>query len=413
MANTFKKIYNKNDIIEFLEGRSQSMANYVKNAINSNFLLIYKMLTHSDLPTFAKRTKNEGTSDNLLYYATTREMDEENKIKVIETAHQSNIGLNNDFFNFLNIPNPRVLVSQKQGPDDFKKLNDYCNVYLVNDCAKYFNWGTTVQVFDKLGKKFNNKKEYSNPSTLKLILNQGDFTPIEISIAVHGIGIKRDTQFNILRHFMFKSDTFAVLLESNKTDIFNIQKNVFIMPIRNQLFFNILDIHNKAYSDYMNKLLQQKENKGISVQTENDIERQFQNRWRNALAEEMMAYTTEDDTVFCPISLLKANFKYVGTIYRASHIKEYKDCSNEEKYDLNNGLLLSANADALFDKHYITISEDKKLLYSFLIDKDPFFKSQLRFEENIFSPILNDKRMKYLEIHRKIFFAEEEKRKHN
>ncbi len=45
------------------------------------------------------------------------------------------------------------------------------------------------------------------------------------------------------------------------------------------------------------------------------------------------------------------------TIMRASHIKAYKDCKNDnEAYDLDNGFLLSANVDALFDKYLISVN---------------------------------------------------------
>jgi predicted restriction endonuclease len=39
---------------------------------------------------------------------------------------------------------------------------------------------------------------------------------------------------------------------------------------------------------------------------------------------------------------------------RASHIKSWKQSTDAEKLDENNGLLLCAHHDALFDKHLIT-----------------------------------------------------------
>ena len=42
----------------------------------------------------------------------------------------------------------------------------------------------------------------------------------------------------------------------------------------------------------------------------------------------------------------------------ASHIKKWADCTNNaERLDENNGLLLCAHHDALFDKHLITFDE--------------------------------------------------------
>jgi len=41
---------------------------------------------------------------------------------------------------------------------------------------------------------------------------------------------------------------------------------------------------------------------------------------------------------------------------KASHIKAWKDCtSTQERLDSNNGLLLCANHDALFDQYLISL----------------------------------------------------------
>jgi predicted restriction endonuclease len=64
---------------------------------------------------------------------------------------------------------------------------------------------------------------------------------------------------------------------------------------------------------------------------------------------------------------------------------------------------LCANADALFDKHLITISETKELIFSFLLDNDSRLKSQLLLMQPIFQPILNEKRMEYIAYHREQF----------
>jgi hypothetical protein len=48
----------------------------------------------------------------------------------------------------------------------------------------------------------------------------------------------------------------------------------------------------------------------------------------------------------------------------ASHAKPWKICSDEERVDPHNGLLLSANLDALFDKGLITFDEEWKILFA-------------------------------------------------
>jgi len=54
-------------------------------------------------------------------------------------------------------------------------------------------------------------------------------------------------------------------------------------------------------------------------------------------------------------------------VLRASHIKPWKDSSNEEKLDRNNGLLLIPDLDVLFDKGLITFQTDG------VIRQSPFF----------------------------------------
>ena len=95
----------------------------------------------------------------------------------------------------------------------------------------------------------------------------------------------------------------------------------------------------------------------------------------------------------------------IEPILRASHIKAYAECTEVEKYDLNNGLLLSANIDALFDCHLITFDENGSLLASRTLTE-----KQLSFL-GIANPIqlhLNDKQKCYMKIHRELFYKQEQ-----
>ena len=118
--------------------------------------------------------------------------------------------------------------------------------------------------------------------------------------------------------------------------------------------------------------------------------------------------------VFCPITYITLDYDELGTLLVATHIKGINDekTTAEEKYDINNGLLLSTTASALFDKHLITIDENKDLLFSIYLD-DYKLKNQLLLLQPIFRPILNEKRMQYLAYHKSIYDAEEFKRSNN
>lgn len=53
----------------------------------------------------------------------------------------------------------------------------------------------------------------------------------------------------------------------------------------------------------------------------------------------------------------------------ASHIKPWSQSSNQERLDVNNGLLLCPNHDALFDKGYISFDDDGTILISDSLDE--------------------------------------------
>lgn len=57
----------------------------------------------------------------------------------------------------------------------------------------------------------------------------------------------------------------------------------------------------------------------------------------------------------------------ISEALRASHIKPWRDSDNRERLDLYNGLLLTANLDALFDRGLISFGNDGTMLVSSII----------------------------------------------
>jgi hypothetical protein len=85
----------------------------------------------------------------------------------------------------------------------------------------------------------------------------------------------------------------------------------------------------------------------------------------------------------------------------ASHIKPWKDATDNERLDFNNGLLLCPNHDALFDKGYISFSDNGSLLFSNQINEETRILMNLNNEMKI---KLNNKQLQYLEWHRENCF---------
>lgn len=85
----------------------------------------------------------------------------------------------------------------------------------------------------------------------------------------------------------------------------------------------------------------------------------------------------------------------------ASHIKPFIKSLPSEQYDKNNGFLLSRSMDALFDKGYITFSDDGRIIVSNRISLD--LKTKL-LNYSIDQIILNPERLSFLKFHRENVF---------
>ena len=400
-----------NKIKNFLGQISIDMVDYIEQNTQSQFLLFSKNLTHSDLATFGKATKINSHSKNLLYYMSVEDMlkIEQNRGKPLQTAHQSCIGLKGILYDKVGLPQPR-----KHDP---YLINNYMDVLLVNSNMKYFTSKYTKKIFKKLNKDISVGSRSWDFDNLDVDLADGKFTPISLHVAVHGLGMEEDTEFHKIRHHLFKGDTLILLFQLNS------EKNkMFLIFEKNPIFFSLIGENNDDYSKYqetirkrlINDMIAKKNAFDINV-IEEEVTRKQQAAWRNMLANEMMGYTIEDRQIFCPLTYITANFDKLGILFVASHIKGFKDSNttNEEKYDINNGIIMCANADALFNRHLITINKNKQIVFSFLLDGDDKLKSQLLLMQPIFSPILNENRMRYLAYHEEVFNKEEEKRRRN
>ncbi|MDE7300715.1 MAG: HNH endonuclease [Clostridia bacterium] len=392
-------------ILNYIESRSLDMFDYIQSHPDTKFTLWYKNLTHSDLTNRGKRNGwQEGLDKNLLYYLSVREMREieEASEKPFESAKQSNIGMSDAFYRDLEMPR----LQRRQGPQttqhEHLRLNDYADVYLVNETVKYFTMEYTNKVIRKTGKSI----KWDNSETVTL--SGSKFTPIQITQAIHGLGTADDTEFHKLRLSMFCNDTFIVLIEHSA------KKNVYVMLEKNPRFFTLVGEANQSWEQYL-QVKRQQEQARITAQTvlvvEEEKSRTQQSAWKELLAKEMMNYTTHEGEVFCPFTQISADFESVPMLFIASHIKRFADSDAVEAYDVNNGLLLCANADALFDKYMITVDENKQLVFSFLIENNQQLRHKLLLNQPIFGLILNEKRMEYMKEHRRIFYIKEEERK--
>jgi len=81
----------------------------------------------------------------------------------------------------------------------------------------------------------------------------------------------------------------------------------------------------------------------------------------------------------------------------ASHIVPWKDSSDEQRLDVDNGILLSPDFDALFDKHLISFDTSGKIVLSSSLSRTSLKPLGVKGKEKIFNLTEGNKR--YLENH--------------
>lgn len=83
---------------------------------------------------------------------------------------------------------------------------------------------------------------------------------------------------------------------------------------------------------------------------------------------------------------------------RASHIKAWKDSTNEERLDRHNGLLLSPTYDHLFDRHLISFEDDGQIIVSLAVPANVI--KALRIDVGVRGRAFSGETRAYLAVHR-------------
>jgi len=86
-----------------------------------------------------------------------------------------------------------------------------------------------------------------------------------------------------------------------------------------------------------------------------------------------------------------------------SHIKPWRESTNDERLDGENGLLLTPTADHLFDRGFISFENDGKLLISPVADRDSLIKMKIPEAGFDTGPFSSQQKM-FLDFHRDMIF---------
>ena len=118
--------------------------------------------------------------------------------------------------------------------------------------------------------------------------------------------------------------------------------------------------------------------------------REGQGKYREALLEECP---------FCPITKINDERLLI-----ASHIKPYVVSNDKEKLDPKNGFMLSPMYDKLFDRGFITFTDDKRMIVSDWISPKNCQRIGLVNGEYIQAMPIDEARKVYLQFHRSSVF---------
>ena len=85
-------------------------------------------------------------------------------------------------------------------------------------------------------------------------------------------------------------------------------------------------------------------------------------------------------------------------VLRASHVKPWRNSSNEERLDVYNGLLLIPNLDVAFDNGMISFADDGKIIISGFLTED--YRLKLGIHPDLRIAGIGERHLKYLKYHR-------------
>jgi putative restriction endonuclease len=150
------------------------------------------------------------------------------------------------------------------------------------------------------------------------------------------------------------------------------------------------------YGEYENPYIIEEE---IKILEEEDLPAELKNQLiRARKGQGKYRQQLLEECPFCPITLISDDRLLI-----ASHIKPWVKSNENEKTDPKNGFMLTPTFDLLFDRGFITFTNDKKMIISPWISKMTCSKLNISPEKQ-YSMLPINGREEYLEYHRTVVF---------
>ena len=89
---------------------------------------------------------------------------------------------------------------------------------------------------------------------------------------------------------------------------------------------------------------------------------------------------------------------------RASHCKPWRDCTNEERLDAENGLMLTPSIDHLFDRGFLSFRDDGRVLISPVAHRESLARMGVPVDRDVEVGAFSSGQRRFLEHHRDLVF---------
>jgi len=195
------------------------------------------------------------------------------------------------------------------------------------------------------------------------------------------------------------------LFRENKIEAWNREMLGIVLKRAAELGISLPDGPERLYNEQLNRYLM--ENPDEHTVFDETAKSMFKGTEREQLVKQRIGQDVFRDALLkywkgcCAISSIN-----VPEMLRASHIKPWADCENDsDRLNVYNGLLLSANYDALFDKGLITFDDAGLIIYS-----NKLTKGQIRDiggEKYKYLCWIDKGHLPFLEWHRNYFFLKD------
>lgn len=293
------------------------------------------------------------TSNKAKVYARIRrkEKDIPNSFSVYDSTLKSLRDFKNECIE-LNIGSHLAIVTWRDNDTIEFVMTSLCNFIKANNADKNIEKGFSINLY--------NSKEHKYLDILKDLIKNDD--GIYAEFEYEGKNLKEDIQNKNLNADIFKVKGDSLIVSVTEDTFQQISREEIEIMIEEQV--------------------------GIKNEIERKIKvRVSQGKFRENLLKR------DGKCVMCGLD--------IKSILVASHIKPWAVSDEHEKQDKDNGILLCANHDALFDKGYITFEESGDLKVSRTINKLDYNK--LNIADSL-SLKINANQNMYMKYHRQNIF---------